>query len=127
MLPAKAGTPYPAPSFACEMAGLKPSHLGRLGGFGAFAGNWRRRNGGDLVRVDFALAHEGHALLDHQLRCFDIAEHFRLGLDLNLLPGADIAVDFSAQDDAVDVDVALAHRVVAQAGGAIGIECTCKF
>ena len=96
---------------------------GWFGRFGRLGGRGPGRGGGrHLVRVDLCLADVGDAFLDDQLGGTDVPKQFRLGLDLDLLLGIDIAGDLAAHDDGLRVDIPIDDRGVAERQHAVRLD-----
>lgn len=104
---------------------LQSWRFGR-GHFGRFAAGRRRRRS-HFVRIDFALADEGDSFLDRQLGGANVAEQFRLGLDVDLVLGDDVAGDLATHDHRAGIDGALDRRVVAQVESPLRVNIPFQF
>jgi hypothetical protein len=113
---------------SAQNLGLEAACFGRfrvsVGGLGIGSDRRRRRN---FVRVDFGLADKGDAFFDHQFRGANVAKQFGLGLDVDFLPGDDIAVDLAADDNGGNIHIAFDDRIVAEDEGAFGLDITIQF
>jgi hypothetical protein len=113
---------------SAQNLGLEAARFGRfrifVGGLGIVRDHRRRRN---FVRVDFRLADKGDAFFDHQFWSANVAKQFGLGLDVDLFPGDDVAVDLTADDDGGNVHVAFDDGIVAEDEGAFGLDVTIQF
>ena len=104
-----------------------PIGFGRLGDLRRFAGSRLRRVGETLFGLTSVLPTKVTPSSIDQFGGANVAEQFRLGFDLDLVLGDDVAVDLAAHDHRLGVDVAVDDRAVAEVQRAVGLDFAIQF
>src|SRR4030095_1746852 len=83
--------------------------------------------GSNLLRTNLGLAPERNAFLHCEPAGADVAEELRIGFNLDLIVGDDIAVDLTAHHHDLRVDVAVDHGAIAQVQSTVRLDFSIYF
>ena len=86
-----------------------------------------RRGWEGFVRVDVAFAHESGPFLNDQFGSANVAEQFRLGLDLDFFLCGGVAGDFAPHDDGIYINVAADDGFLAEVERALRLDFTVEL